>query len=248
MCTVFVELDRRRTWPVLLAGIRDEFADRPWSPPAAHWPDLGAHVLGGVDLVAGGTWLAVDTDGPVVAVVLNQIPTDRDATVTASRGALPLAALRTLDLDPEPYAGFHLLRCALDSAVLLSWDGVTLDRVELTQGRHIVTSLGVDSPAHPRVGYAMPGFDAVSPPEPEPNLPSADAWGGWLEMLLGGGLPGDDERAVLVDRSFGGRRYATGSGSLVGLRADGAVRYDFTAEPRDQRGWRPVALPGGRRG
>ncbi|MGY0231966.1 NRDE family protein [Longispora urticae] len=243
MCTVFLDLDRSRTWPVLLAGIRDEFADRPWSPPAAHWPGLGAHVLGGIDRVAGGTWLAVDTDGPVVAVVLNQIPTDRDATVTASRGALPLAALGTLDLDPEPYAGFHLLRCTLDSAVLLSWDGVTLDRVRLAEGRHIVTSLGVDNPAHPRVGYAMAGFDVVPPPAPEPGLSPADAWGGWLGMLGGGGLPGDDDRALLVDRSFGGRRYATSSGSLVGLRADGAVRYDFTAEPRDRSGWRPVALP-----
>ncbi|WP_412543986.1 NRDE family protein [Longispora sp. K20-0274] len=241
MCTVFIDFDRGRAWPVLLAGVRDEFRDRPWSPPAAHWPELGGHVLGGRDEVAGGTWLAVDTDAPAVAVVLNQPPSPHDATATVSRGTLPLAALRSLDVDPEGYAGFHLLRCTLDAVVLLSWDGVTLDRRELAEGRHIVSSLGADNPAHPRVGHTMPGFRALPATAPEPGLPTAGAWGGWLGMVGGDGLPGDDDRALLVDRVFEGRHYASGSVSLVGLAADGRVRYDFTASPREPH-WRPVPL------
>ncbi|GIG56562.1 hypothetical protein Lfu02_09340 [Longispora fulva] len=247
MCTVFIDLDRSRPWPVLLAGVRDEFADRPWSPPAAYWPALGAQVLGGRDDVAGGTWLAVDTAAPVVAVVLNQQPVPRDAEATVSRGTLPLRALRSLDLDPEPYAGFHLLRCSLDSAVLLSWDGETLDRRELADGRHIVSSLGADNLEHPRVSHTMPAFRALGGTTPEPGLATAAAWGGWLDLLAGGGLPGDDDRAILVDREHEGRRYATGSVSLVALSADGRVRYDFTTDPREPDSWRPVPLvPDGR--
>lgn len=52
MCTVIVK-------PGLLMGIRDEFVDRPWEWPGEHWPEHYPGVLGGRDLKAGGTWLAV---------------------------------------------------------------------------------------------------------------------------------------------------------------------------------------------
>src|SRR5579884_1981152 len=68
MCTAIVSVEPGG--PLLLAGIRDELADRAWQPPAAHWPEYPG-VLGGLDLLAGGTWLAVGPAAPRVSCVLN---------------------------------------------------------------------------------------------------------------------------------------------------------------------------------
>ena len=55
--------------PLLLLGVRDEFAGRPWQPPARHWP--GSPLIGGRDEQAGGTWLAVHPAVPRVGCILN---------------------------------------------------------------------------------------------------------------------------------------------------------------------------------
>ena len=70
MCTVIVSIGASRDWPLLLAANRDEKLDRPWLPPACHWPDQ-PDVLAGRDVLAGGTWLGINRAG-VVAAVLNR--------------------------------------------------------------------------------------------------------------------------------------------------------------------------------
>jgi uncharacterized protein with NRDE domain len=56
MCTVLLRFRPGRRWPLLVAAVRDEFLERPWDPPAAHWPR--PTIIGGRDRTAGGTWLA----------------------------------------------------------------------------------------------------------------------------------------------------------------------------------------------
>src|SRR5215470_8103704 len=87
MCTVVVSIEPGE--PVLLAGVRDELTDRPWEPPKAHWsayPDL----IGGRDLQAGGTWLAVMPSRSRVSCVLNGVGVTAPAATRRSRGDLPL--------------------------------------------------------------------------------------------------------------------------------------------------------------
>jgi uncharacterized protein with NRDE domain len=69
---------------LLLAANRDERHDRP-TARAAWWQDL-PDVLGGRDLEARGTWLAVDRGGRLAAVTNVRDPEPRPAT--RSRGAL----------------------------------------------------------------------------------------------------------------------------------------------------------------
>ncbi|HCH64286.1 MAG TPA: hypothetical protein DFR83_15890, partial [Deltaproteobacteria bacterium] len=57
MCTVVLLKDVVEGMPVLLAANRDEFFDRPAAGPGMLDPALG--IVGGRDLQAGGTWLAV---------------------------------------------------------------------------------------------------------------------------------------------------------------------------------------------
>src|SRR5690606_17962571 len=91
MCTAIISVDPASPVPVLLVGVRDEFVSRPWEPPGRHWPARPA-LVGGRDLLAGGTWLAVDPGAPRAGVVLNgrgrAAPEDR----RVSRGDLPLRA------------------------------------------------------------------------------------------------------------------------------------------------------------
>src|SRR2546423_13950956 len=70
MCTVLLRCTPGAPVPVILGAVRDEFVDRAWDAPAAHW---GGRLLGGRDRTAGGTWLAVDPDRPAVAAVLNGV-------------------------------------------------------------------------------------------------------------------------------------------------------------------------------
>ena len=70
MCTLVILRRPGHDWPVLIAANRDENAERPWRPPARHWPDR-PEVVAGMDELAGGTWLGLNDHG-VVAGILNR--------------------------------------------------------------------------------------------------------------------------------------------------------------------------------
>src|SRR5438046_2449724 len=139
MCTAIIDFDPTSTVPVLLAGVRDEFAVRPWEPPARHWPGL----VGGRDLQAGGTWLAVQPSSPRVACVLNgQGPLAAEPD-RRSRGELPLrlAAEGKLDgIDPSRYDPFHIIGAEPGAVRLWSWDGAELTEQSLGPGLHLVVN------------------------------------------------------------------------------------------------------------
>jgi hypothetical protein len=117
MCTVVLLRRPGATWPLLLAANRDELQSRPWRPPARHWPER-PDVVAGLDVQAGGSWLGVNDDG-VVAAVLNRPGSLGPAAGKRSRGELVLEALdhadaaaaaaALADLDPDAYRPFNLL-------------------------------------------------------------------------------------------------------------------------------------------
>src|SRR5580658_5593881 len=123
MCTAIVSVDP--AGPLLLAGVRDELVDRAWQPPGRHWPDHPG-LIGGRDLQAGGTWLAVAPAANRVACVLNGRGRMAPEGSRRSRGVLPLEVaghgkLERADLtDFDP---FHLLSAEPGTAAWWSWDG-----------------------------------------------------------------------------------------------------------------------------
>jgi hypothetical protein len=98
-----------------------------------------------------------------------------------------------------------------------------------------VVNAGLDAHDDPLVPHYAPQLAAVA----EPDL-DAGSWGGWPDVLSGGGLPGDDPRALVVAKEVDGRAYGTTSGALVALGAHGRVRYEFTATPADASSWEAV--------
>lgn len=249
MCTVFVRLRPGASWPLLIAAVRDEFLDRPWDPPAAHWPGRPS-IVGGRDRTAGGTWLAVDTAQPAVASILNGVRLPPVAT-RPSRGSLPLAAL-TDSLPPsfDGYDGFHLLLGTPSTVVVWSWDGVRLLRRELPPGDHIIVNDGVDATEDPLVPHFAPLLAALPDP-PLSGDTTEKAWGPWTSLLRGDGLPLTDPRALILRKEFDGsepgteqfvgRVYGSGSLALVGV-AETGVRYDFTPTPLTPD-WHPIPTP-----
>jgi hypothetical protein len=145
MCTAVLSIEPGR--PVLLAGVRDEFTGRPWVPPGRHWPERPA-LIGGKDLQAGGTWLAVNPSSGRVACVLNGIGQQAPADSRRSRGELPLAAADGEPLDRRALADldpFWLLTAEPGRAVIQSWDGREFSERELPPGLHFVVNSGLAS-------------------------------------------------------------------------------------------------------
>jgi hypothetical protein len=241
MCTVLLRFRPGSPWPLLLAAVRDEFLERPWDPPAAHWPEHPS-IVGGRDRTAGGTWLAVDRAAPAVAAVLNgvRLPPPADADVRPSRGGLPLAAVTgTLPDTFDGYDGFHLILATASTVDVWSWDGQRVARRALPPGNHIIVNEGADATEDPLVPHFAPLLASI----PDPAVTGATteaAWGGWVELLRGDGLAPDDPRALLILVEHEGHRYGSGSLALVGLDRD-RVRYDFTGTPTNPQ-W-TVILP-----
>jgi Transport and Golgi organisation 2 len=247
MCTAIVSIEPGA--PLLLAGVRDELVDRAWEPPGRHWPDHPG-LIGGRDLLAGGTWLAVAPQARRVACVLNGRGRMAPGAARRTRGVLPLEAAEDGKLDRSGLAEFdpfHLLSAEPGAAVLWSWDGESLTERALGAGLHIVVNSGLDDAAgafaeheRARLGHFLPRLRAAARPSPGPDGPAELAWGAWLPLLSGDGLKTDDPRALIVRHDLGdGRTYGTTSISLVALSPDG-VRYDFTAVPGDPLAWRRV--------
>ncbi len=246
MCTVMIRFQPSGEWPVLLAAVRDEFMQRAWDAPAAHWPDL-PHVIGGRDRVAGGTWMAVRAaDEGAVAALLNGVRrgAPADGSVRPTRGTLVLAALSGVDFDETRvpgiaddaelarYDGFHLVHADAGAVRVWSWDGDRLAFRSLSPGDHIIVNLGADEDADPLVPYFRPVLERTGQPPLSADSDTATAWAGWAELLRGDGLALDDPRGLIIAQDVGGQFYGSTSTSLVGIAADGRIRYDFATTPQ----------------
>jgi hypothetical protein len=244
--------------PLLLLGFRDELTDRPWQPPARHWP--GSPLVGGRDEQAGGTWLAVHPQIPRVACILNARGEPAAPENRRSRGELPLRAaadgpraLERLPEDPGTLARYDpfFLICAdlvpAVSALMLSWDGTRAALESLEPDRtHLITNAGHTYPqagehADAKAEHFGAKF-AAHRPDADPDATIKDAWGDWLTLAGGDGLSDTDPAAIVVRHELpDGRVYGTTSVSLVALGA-GGLRYDFQPVPSDPTTWYSVDL------
>jgi len=89
MCLLTVAIDQSRRFPLVVAGNRDEFFNRPaarlaWWSPGDGLPDI----LGGRDLEAGGTWLGLTAQGRLAMVTNVRAPTAPRDPKAPSRGEI----------------------------------------------------------------------------------------------------------------------------------------------------------------
>ncbi len=102
--------------PLVLAGNRDEFFQRPTAP--ANWWEDHPQVFAGRDLEGGGTWLGVTREGRFAALTNIRAPAERREDVR-SRGMLvadyltgtasPEEYIAKLSAETDNYNGFNLI-------------------------------------------------------------------------------------------------------------------------------------------
>ncbi len=122
-------IGRSAEYPLILAGNRDEFHARPSA--AADWWDDQPDIVGGRDLEAGGSWLALHRGGRF-ATVTNHRDAERPRPGLRSRGHLVSGFLQSklaprdylASIDGSDYAGFNLITGdGIDVAYLSNRDG-----------------------------------------------------------------------------------------------------------------------------
>jgi uncharacterized protein with NRDE domain len=143
--------------PLIVAANRDEFYGRP-AVVMTVLREGGPRILGGRDLVAGGTWLAVNEYGVVAGLTNQPVPGGRDVT-KRSRGELPLAfagwpsaaeAVERVcaELDPAEYNPCWMLvgdRERLFSVGLAGGHEAMVE--ELPPGLHILENVPLRAPS-----------------------------------------------------------------------------------------------------
>lgn len=148
MCLLSIAVNADPEWPLILVANRDEFHARP-TAPLMPWPDQP--VLGGRDLQAGGSWMALG-DNNRFALVTNY----RDARSTPppdapSRGSLvtefihsPLSAIEFCHRLSTPMAGFNLLLA--DGSGLWYYNNVSGHCQPVSRGIHALSNAFLDTP------------------------------------------------------------------------------------------------------
>lgn len=240
MCTVILSRQPGAEWPLLLAANRDERLDRPWAPPAAHWPTDWPGRIGGRDATAGGTWMAMNPAG-VVAAVLNRAGSLGPAADKRSRGALPLMALEATSaaaaarlvtgLDAGAWRPFNLVIADAETAWFLAGLGEGhASATALPPGLHMVTAHPPNDLTSPRTARHLPRFAAAPRPQP-PD------WGEWPRLLA-------DSRGLAAEAltipPLGG--FGTLCASLIALAANGRKSWLFAPGPADRTAFEAIKL------
>lgn len=255
MCSVVILRRPGTPWPLIVGANRDEMAGRPWRPPGRHWPEDYPDVVAGLDELAGGSWLGMNDQG-MVAAVLNRTGTLGPQDGKRSRGELVLQALDHADasdaalafahLDTRAYRPFNLLLADNRDAFVVSHRGEgggnrpTVDPIG--EGLHMLTAVDLDDPADPRLALYRPLFRHAPAPQPDPAREDGGDWSAWKELLGSRIWDGDDPRGAMDFRLPSG--FGTSSSALIALPAIGAADpaplWLFAPGPPHATAYRPV--------
>jgi len=252
MCTVVILRRPGHRWPVLIAANRDEMIDRPWSPPARHWPDR-PDVVAGRDELAGGTWLGMN-DEALVAAVMNRPGSLGPAEDKRSRGELVLealdhaeagaAALALSHIDPQAYRPFNLVVADAHEAVWLRSDPDggpgRVEAFALPAGLSMLTAHDRNDPQSDRIRLYLPRFEAAAAPDPD-----SGGWKSWEQLVSSREKDetGGEPSAMNIVTDFG---FGTVSSSLIALPApeaeDAQPIWRFAAGRPDEAPFEAVSL------
>ncbi len=153
MCTIAILLDTVADAPLVLAANRDELYARPTRPPERSV----SGVVGGVDVLSGGTWLAVRADGRFAAVT-NQRALATPRPGLRSRGLVVRELVEAADpdayvggIDPTQYASMNLVwgDARRASIAYIRQDG-TLEVDQLGRGIHVLCNDRLGAEGFPR--------------------------------------------------------------------------------------------------
>lgn len=173
MCTILLAWRGHPDAPIILAANRDELIARASAPPGIL--STSPLVMGGRDLVAGGTWLAVAAEGTVCAVTNRHPAAGRPAPpdpTRRSRGEISLALLAGVEahqvparlavLGPGRYNPVNVVWVSADRALVAEVDdGGPVRVIDLQPGAHVLTTGDLDDTSLPKVAMLRAGMDSA---------------------------------------------------------------------------------------
>jgi uncharacterized protein with NRDE domain len=175
MCLIFLSLNNHPNYKLIVAANRDEFYARKTAP--AHFWEDNPNILGGRDLQAAGTWMAMNKNGKISLVTNYRDPAHINPTAP-SRGQLVSDFLINKDSAEEylqkvrahasEYNGFNLLTGNPDELFYLS--NYKSGSQKLGRGIYGLSNHLLDTP-WPKVEQGKDKFSrAISKPEVEPDV------------------------------------------------------------------------------
>ncbi|HVE22804.1 MAG TPA: NRDE family protein [Acidocella sp.] len=227
MCSIIL---RTGADGVLIGANRDEMVARSWEGPAEYWPGI----IGGRDLLGGGTWMALNRHG-VMAAILNRHGSLGPAPGKRSRGELPLLALRETSaeaaaarlsrLDASTYRSFNLVLADSGGAFLLrGLERGAPEPVTLAPGTIMLTSGEPNDLSLPRIARHLPKFT------------SAD-FAQWGDLLADDSPPWESSLDIPARNGFG-----TVCSSLLRLGGSAGPQWWFAAGAPHAALFTPVPL------
>jgi uncharacterized protein with NRDE domain len=167
VCLLVISSLAHPRYRLVIAANRDEFHERP-TAPLDWWTGTGdPAILGGRDLRAGGTWLALDA-ARRLGIVTNYRDLQRSPPGAPSRGALipdylaqPVSAaafLAALAASAQRYSGFNLLLADADALWYGSNRATPFARA-LPPGIYGLSNHLLDTP-WPKLARVRRGFEA----------------------------------------------------------------------------------------
>jgi|SRR5579885_253917 uncharacterized protein with NRDE domain len=249
MCTLALYLRVFPQFPLVVAANRDEFLARPAAAPTTlcQYP----LVVGGKDLRAGGTWLAINEHG-LIAGLLNrrsELPADPDRR---SRGLLCLDALKFPTVSealrfvvaqaPERYNPFNLLLASRAEAAVAHNRQGRIDATMLAPGTHLLTNLDVNDFECPRISRSFNRFAALASERSVADDPPL------MRQRLAALL---SDHSTQLDPRTGRPNslclhlgdYGTRESSLVFVDAQGRVEHYFAPGPPCTTAYAAAAVP-----
>ncbi len=219
MCLLVVAYGATARYSLVVAANRDELHARP-TRTAGWWPEY-PDLLGGRDLLAGGTWLAVDRRGRIAGVTNVRDGTPRDAP--RSRGALvadflcgeasagDFAARATA--SGAEYAAFNLLLFDGDE---LHYASNRAPPAQLAPGIHALSNaaFGID---WPKTRSARGGVAQV--------LDRLDPLEGLLELLAERSTADSAEERYRSAHFVAGPVYGTRCSTVILLGTNGSATF-----------------------
>ena len=250
MCTLAVYVRRFADFPLVLAANRDEFLARPATAPLllASAP----RIVGGRDLLAGGTWLGLSERG-VAAGLLNRRTAEPPVENKRSRGLLLLetlgaasaadAARALAAIDPGTYNAFTLLVADGTTAVAAQNRPQGMHLTPLEPGVHVLSNLDVNDPTCPKVARSHERFARAGDAFAEGG--DAAAFRDALRAVLSDHTTALDPRLpdALGSLCVHTETFGTRCSSLAFLDRRGAWRHWFADGPPCRVGYDPALTP-----
>jgi hypothetical protein len=231
MCTLILGLGILGPGSLLLGANRDESPDRPSADPSMlserPW------VVGGRDLVSGGTWLAV-REARFVTALMNRRPVpgdERDVMTLRSRGLLCLEVACSTSDQSASFLDRALALLRRDSYAHCTLVGVGVDgeawalhagagpgdpaTTPVARGWHVITHQDLDDPAEPRTRWLMRRLEGEMPRSVEEAV----------ELMMGLLRAHGDEQGGAPPVCLHREIFPTVSSSIVALGVAGRERY-----------------------